>query len=212
MRQTVPHSIRTQDLLNASQLHYPLPQWYTVYNQASNSSWAKGGLPSIRHNEIHDLTANLLNELAMKYRLKLISSLLLVNYFLWLPPTLMMVLIWTSLYMVSGEAIVRELPWCQGSYFNPYTLSNCSTTPRGIYRCHKNVKKHNWSKNTWSRTCYIHFLGIFCNRRNGWWSLCFLQTFSFFVMWQAVWSIYCCVGVASLLPILFFIMLSDQVC
>ena len=53
--------------------------------------------------------------------------------------------------------------------FNPYAPSNRSTTPRRIYRRHENVKKRSYlgaSRNTRSRTCYIHCLSLLCNRRN----------------------------------------------
>ena len=113
--------------------------WCKVYN------WAFFflGFPSIRHNEICDLTANLLADVVHEVQVEFISSLLLVSIFLWLPPMLMMVLVWTFLKMVSGEAVERKLS-LMSRFLIPMFQAIILQPPKGIYRRHENSKKYTY--------------------------------------------------------------------
>jgi len=85
----------------------------------------------------------------MKYKCNLISSLLLVSNFLRLP--LMMGSVWTFLYMHGFWGGNSERIFLDVKVFKSYAPSNCSTTPRGIYRHHENAKKRNYE----ARICKI---------------------------------------------------------
>ena len=103
-------------------------------------SCPKGGFPTIRHNEIHDLTASLLTEVCHEVQVE---------------PTLQPLSEEHYDHATLNTEDVARLDvamngfWggrCEKSYvdvkvFNPHAPTSCSSAPRFIYRRHENVKK-----------------------------------------------------------------------
>ena len=106
-------------------------------------SCAKGVFPSIKHNEICDLTANLLAEVGHEVQVEPHLQPITGEHF----PL-------ASSNVNDGARLNISVNgfWggnCERTFldvkvFNPYAPSNCSTTPRGIYRCHENAKKRTY--------------------------------------------------------------------
>jgi len=121
-------------------LHCPCGAKFTIEH---SFSCAKGGFPSIRHNEIRDLTANLLAEVGHEIQVEPHLQPITGEEF----PL-------ASSNVNDGARLDISVNgfWggnCERTFldvkvFNPYAPSNRSTTPRGIYRRHENAKKRSY--------------------------------------------------------------------
>ena len=94
-----------------------------------------GGFPTIRHNELHDLTASLLLEVccSVSFEPHLQPLTILERFFHLLHLTLKMVQDWMFLQMVFGEVAIRKV-FIDVKVFNPNALSYRGFGLSSLYR------------------------------------------------------------------------------
>ena len=96
--------------------------------------------PTIKHNEIHDLTASLLTEVCHEVQVELTLQPLSGEYFDHTTlKTEDVAHLDVAMNRFSGGRY--EKSYVDVKVFNPLAPTNHSSTPRSIYHCHKNVKK-----------------------------------------------------------------------
>ena len=97
-----------------------------------------GGLPSIRHNDIRDLTAKLLTGVCSNVSVE-------------------------PAFMVFEGTGIMQRAFFDVRVFNPLAPSNCRSSLAASYKQHESTKRRNYEQ----RVCEVHATGLLSHRRNG---------------------------------------------
>ena len=127
-------------------------------------SCAKGAFPSIRHNEIRDLTAHLLTEvvhdICTEPDLQPITNEGLTGATANLQEGARLDIVASGVWGGKFEKTVFDV-----RVFNPHAPSNQQGQLSNTYKCHENEKKESLrSTGTRSGTCHLHFTSLLSNR------------------------------------------------